>query len=54
MFSYRWLDDYDKLNWLIKDVPLEAFDNGIKKIKGTIEDYNQLQEFCVENNMIIV
>src|SRR5277367_3935289 len=54
MFPYSWINDYDKLYYLIKDVPIEAFDNDIKKIKATIEEYNQLQDFCVKNNLIIV
>src|SRR5277367_2575069 len=54
MFPYRWMDSYKKLKTLIKDIPIEAFDNDFKKIKCTQEDYDKFQKDCEKNNLITV
>src|SRR3977135_3518630 len=54
MFPYRWLDSYKKSKTLIKDIPIEAFDNDLKKVKCKQEDYDKFQGDCERYNLITV
>ena len=45
---------YDKLRCSIKEVPLDAFDNDLKRTKLSIEEYNQFQKECEEQKLITV
>ena len=53
-FPYRWLDDYKKLTTLIIDIPMNAFDNDLKKITYTKEQYDSFQMECKELNLVTV
>ena len=51
-FPYRWLDSYDKLDYLVKDIPIDGFDNDIKKTECSIDEYNEIQKECENQNLI--
>ena len=51
---YRWLDDYEKINYKIKDIPRTAFYDDFKKIEYTNDQYNNFQNECEKHDLITV
>jgi len=51
---YRWLDDYEKLNVKITDIPRQAFYDDFKKIEYKPKQYENFQEESKKNNLITV
>jgi len=51
---YEWFDSYDKLNYLVQDLKHNDFYSSLKNKNIKLSSYNNLLEYCKNNNIIYI